>query len=60
MIIDVDELREDMKQDCYGAFFGGGFGGALMEASDIESASPEELVRIAQRKGIDLSRYEIT
>lgn len=59
MIIDVDELREDMKQDCYGAFFGGGFGGALMEASDIESASPEELVRIAQRKGIDLSRYEI-
>lgn len=59
MIIDVDKLREDMKQDCYGAFFGGGFGGALMEASDIESASPEELVRIAQRKGIDLSRYEI-
>ena len=59
MIIDVDELREDMKQDCYGAFFGGGFGGALMEASDIESASPEELVRIAQRKGIDLSRYGI-
>ena len=59
MIIDVDELREDMKQDCYGAFFGGGFGGELMEASDIESASPEELVRIAQRKGIDLSRYEI-
>ena len=59
MIIDVDELREDMKQDCYGAFFGGGFGGALLEASDIESASPEELVRIAQRKGIDLSRYEI-
>ena len=59
MIIDVDELREDMKQDCYGAFFGGGFGGALLEASDIESASPEELVRIAQRKGIDRSRYEI-
>ena len=59
MIIDVDELREDMKHDCYGAFFGGGFGGALMEASDIESASPDELVRIAQRKGIDLSKYEI-
>lgn len=59
MIIDVDELREDMKQDCFGAFFGGGFGGALMEVSDIESASPEELVRIAQRKGIDLRRYEI-
>lgn len=59
MIIDVDELREDLKQDCYGAFFGGGFGGALMESFDIESASPEELVRMAQRKGIDLSKYEI-
>lgn len=29
MIIDVNELREDMKRDCYGAYFGGGFGGAL-------------------------------
>ena len=58
MLIDIDKLKEDLKNDCCGAFFGGGFGGALMEAADIENASPEELVEIARRKGIDLSRYE--
>lgn len=45
--IDVDHLRnEDL-----GACFGGGFGGALMEAFDIDKATPQELVRIAQEKG---------
>ena len=58
MIIDIEELREDLKQECYGAFFGGGFGGALMESFDIDRASPEELVKIAQRNGLNLSNYE--
>lgn len=55
----IEELREDLKQECYSAFSGGGFGGALMEAFDLEGASPEELVEIAERRGIDLSDYEI-
>ena len=59
MIIDVAALRNDLETDDYGAFFGGGFGGALIEAMDIARASDEEVVRIAKRKGIDLSRYEI-
>lgn len=59
MIIDIDALREDMKNDDLGAFFGGGFGGALVEASDIERASDEEVVRMAQEKGIDISKYEV-
>jgi len=58
MTIDVEKLREDLKQECYGAFFGGGFGGALMESFDIDRASAEELISIARRKGIDLSDYE--
>ena len=60
MTIDVDVLREDLKNECYGAFYGGGFGGALMESFDIESASDEELVEIALSKGIDLTDYEVT
>ena len=60
MIIDVDVLREDLKNESYGAFYGGGFGGALMESFDIESASDEELVEIALSKGIDLTDYEVT
>ena len=59
MIIDVDALREDLKTDSMGAFFGGGFGGALVEAMDIDRASPEELVEIALRNGVDLSKYEV-
>ncbi len=59
MKIDIEKLREDMKQDCYGAYFGGGFGGALVESFDVEKASPEELVEIAKNKrGINLSDYE--
>lgn len=54
MIIYVDELIEDIAPDCYGAYFGG----ALIEVFDIDNASPEELVRMAHRKEIDLSRYE--
>ena len=57
MTIDIDKLREDLKKESYGAFFGGGFGGALMEAFDIETASPEKIVEMAQEQGMDLRKY---
>ena len=57
--IDIERLREDLRSEDLGAYFGGGFGGALMEAFDIESATPEELVQIAQDKGVDLQNYII-
>ena len=44
--------------ECSGAFFGGGFGAALVEAGEARSASPEKLVEMAQRLGLDLSEYE--
>ncbi len=59
MTIDIEALREDLKQECYGAFFGGGFGGALIESFDLERASPEELIEVAEKKGIDLRDYQI-
>ena len=59
MTIDIEALREDLKQECYGAFFCGGFGGALIESFDLERASPEELIEIAEKKGIDLRDYQI-
>ena len=59
MIIDVDDLRKDLLNDSYGAAFGGGFGGAFREAIDIERASDEEVVKIAVKKGIGLSKYEV-
>ena len=55
--IDTERLREDLRSEDLGAYWGGGFGGALVEASDLDRATPEELVRIAQDRGIDLRRY---
>lgn len=57
--IDVDRLRDDLRNECYGAFFGGGFGGALMESFDVDRAEPEELVRMAQRNGINIWDYQV-
>ena len=57
--IDVDELRNDMRNECLGAFWGGGFGGALVEGGDVDKAQPEELMKMARRQGIDLRRYQV-
>ncbi len=57
MKIDIEKLREDLKNDSLGAFFGGGFGGALMEAADVKHASDDELKEIARRRGVDLRSY---
>lgn len=58
-MIDTDALRDDMEDDCLAAYFGGGFGGALIEASDIENASPEQLEEMAKRQGVDLQKYQM-
>ena len=50
--IDVDALRHDMKEEAMGAFFIGGFGGALLEASDIDDMSDEGVIEKAKRDGI--------
>ncbi len=58
-MLDIDALRDDLKNEDLGAFFGGGFGGALMEAMDIAKASDDDVIKIAQDKGIDLNRYDV-
>jgi hypothetical protein len=58
--IDIEKLREDLKQECYGAYFGGGFGGAMISSFDIEKASPDKLVEIARQMGINLCKYAIS
>ena len=55
--IDIERLREDLRSEDFGAYWGGGFGGALMETFDLDRATPEELVQIAQDRGFDLRRY---
>jgi len=57
--IDVDALRQDMKEEAMGALFVGGFGGAIFEASDIDNMSDEEVIEKAKREGINLGNYRI-
>lgn len=59
MEIDIERLREDIKQDYYGAFFVGGFGAALFESFDVDKATPKELIDIARKRGVDLRDYQI-
>jgi hypothetical protein len=59
MSVDADKLRNDLLNDLYGAFWAGGYGGASMEAHDIEKMSDEELVEYAEEKGVDTDKYQI-
>ena len=36
MFFDIDGLRDDLEDDSYAAFFAGGYGGAMIEAMEIE------------------------
>ncbi len=56
--IDINSLRKDLLDDCYGAYFGGGFGAGLIESFDIEKLSPQQLVDYAISKGIDIRKYQ--
>ena len=57
--IDVEALREAVKDECAAACFGGGIGPALLDVFDADSADEEEQRRMAKRWGIDVSEYEL-
>lgn len=55
--IDAERLRKDLINYFEGAFFAGGFGGALNETSEIKSADLDELIEIAEENNFDLEDY---
>ena len=57
MDIDVSRLRDDLE-DYYGTAMFSGMPMAVVELSQAQTASPQELVDMAQRAGFDLGRYE--
>ena len=54
--IDVDRLRQDLEDDCLGIMFNIS-PAAVMELSEIEKATDEEIIEIARHNGYDLTRY---
>ena len=59
IMIDGDALRRDLKNDCMGAYFGGGYDATLADAFDVDTASPEELLALAQRLGRNIYDYQL-
>ena len=57
MDIDISKLRSDLE-DYYGSAMFSGFPAAVVELSQVENASPQELVELSRRAGFDLNDYE--
>lgn len=56
MYYNIEELRKDLM-DYYGTAMNSGFGMAVIDLSEVENASPEKLISIAKKLGVDLRNY---
>ena len=57
MDIDISRLRSDLE-DYYGSAMFSGFPAAVVELTQVENGSPQELVELSRRAGFDLNDYE--
>lgn len=57
MLINTDRLREDLEEDSYAGAFAG-MTAMIVDAWDVQDASPEEVVQMAIDRGFDLEEYE--
>lgn len=55
-MLNTDRLRSDLI-DCFGTAMTNGWGMAEFDISDIQDASPEELIRIARECGFNIIDY---
>lgn len=58
MAIDIDALRDYLLDLCGTAMFSG-FGPALLDVAEVERADGYELIRVAERFGVDVTRFEV-
>lgn len=54
--LDEEALRQRLMDECGTAMFGG-FPAALLDVADIESASGDELLKMAERLGVGPEEY---
>ncbi len=58
MDIDYEKLRSDLM-DYFGSAMFSGLPMAIIDLSDVETASNDELIKIAKKNKFDLSKYQI-
>ncbi len=56
MELDVSRLKDDLE-NYYGSAMCSGLPMAVVELSQVESASPQQLAELARRAGFDLRDY---
>ena len=57
MTIDLDALREALERECCGAFYGGGFGGAMVQATASPGGVSRRMASAASETMSPLSQY---
>lgn len=59
MEIDIYKLRKDLIKYYEEILFLGGYGAALFDITNVEQASPEELINIALNNNFNINNYII-
>ena len=57
--IDINKLKQDLKDYYEAAYFTLGYGAALMDSFDLDNLSDEEIISKAAENGVDLEHYII-
>ena len=57
--IDINKLKQDLKDYYEAAYFTLGYGAALMDSFDLDNLSDEEIINKAAKNGVDLEQYTI-
>lgn len=57
--IDINKLKQDLKDYYEAAYFTLGYGAALMDSFDLDNLSDEEIINKAIDNGINLENYII-
>lgn len=57
--IDINKLKQNLKNYYEAAYFTLGYGAALMDSFDLNNLSDEEIISKAAKNGVDLEQYII-
>ena len=57
--IDINKLKQDLKNYYEVAYFTLGYGAALMDSFDLNNLSDEEIISKAAENSVDLEQYII-
>lgn len=55
--IDINKLKQDLKDYYEAAYFTLGYGAALMQSFDIDNLSDEEIINNAIDNGLNIENY---